>query len=137
MSNSSSKNYKKKLKLLENYNKQYYQNQKPLVSDKEYDELKSEILELEKKYGFNDLKSPSVKVGYKPSKKFEKFKHKVKMLSLSNAFNEEDLINFQKKNINFLALNKNYEFEYSVEPKIDGISASLNYKNGKLIIFEY
>mgnify|MGYP001411753872 CR=1 FL=1 len=133
MSNSSPKNYKKKLKLLENYNKHYYQNQKPLVSDKEYDELKSEILELEKKYGFDDLKSPSVKVGYKPSKKFEKFKHKVKMLSLSNAFNEEDLINFQKKNINFLALNKNFEFEYSVEPKIDGISASLNYKNGNLV----
>ena len=133
MSNSSLKSYKKKLKLLENYNKHYYQNQKPLVSDKEYDELKSEIFEIEKKYGFNDLKSPSVKVGYKPSKKFEKFKHKVKMLSLSNAFNEEDLINFQKKNINFLALNKNYEFEYSVEPKIDGISASLNYKNGNLI----
>ena len=133
MSNSSSKNYKKKLKLLENYNKHYYQNQKPLISDKEYDELKSEILELEKKYGFDDLKSPSVKVGYKPSKKFEKFKHKVKMLSLSNAFNEEDLINFQKKNINFLALNENYEFEYSAEPKIDGISASLNYKNGNLV----
>ena len=133
MSNSPSKNYKKKLKLLENYNKHYYQNQKPLVSDKEYDELKSEILELEKKYGFNDLKSPSVKVGYKPSKKFEKFKHKVKMLSLSNAFNEEDLINFQKKNINFLALTENYEFEYSAEPKIDGISASLNYKNGNLV----
>ena len=57
---------------------------------------------------------------------------KVKMLSLSNAFNQEDLINFQKKNVNFLALNNNYEFEYSVEPKIDGISASLIYKNGKL-----
>ena len=133
MSNSPSKNYKKNLKLLEKYNKYYYQDQKPLVSDKEYDELKSEILELEKKYGFKDLKSPSVKVGYKPSKRFEKFKHKVKMLSLSNAFNKEDLINFQKKNINFLALNKSYEFEYSVEPKIDGISASLNYKNGYLI----
>ena len=97
MSNSPSKNYKKNLKLLEKYNKYYYQDQKPLVSDKEYDELKSEILELEKKYGFKDLKSPSVKVGYKPSKRFEKFKHKVKMLSLSNAFNKEDLINFQKK----------------------------------------
>ncbi len=133
MSNSSPKNYKKKLKLLEKYNKHYYQNQKPLISDKEYDELKSEILRLEKNYGFKDLKSPSVKVGYKPSKKFEKFKHKVKMLSLSNAFNEEDLIAFQKKNINFLALNENYEFEYSAEPKIDGISASLNYKNGNLI----
>ena len=51
------------------------------------------------------------------------------MLSLSNAFNKEDLLNFQK-NINFLALKKDYEFEYSAEPKIDGISASLNYKNG-------
>ena len=133
MKNSLSKEYRKKLSLLEKYNKFYYQNQKPLVSDKEYDELKSEILELESNYGFNDLKSPNVRVGYKPSKKFEKFKHRVKMLSLSNAFNEKDLINFQKKNINFLALDKNYEFEYSVEPKIDGISASLNYKNGKLI----
>ena len=88
---------------------------------------------IETKYGFSNLKSPSVKVGYKPSKKFEKYKHKVKMLSLSNAFDKDDLINFQKKNINFLAFNKNFEFEYSAEPKIDGISASLNYKNGKLI----
>ena len=55
------------------------------------------------------------------------------MLSLSNAFNKNDLINFQKKNINFLTFNKNFEFEYSAEPKIDGISASLNYKNGKLL----
>ena len=54
------------------------------------------------------------------------------MLSLSNAFNREDLINFQK-NVNFLTFNRNYEFEYNVEPKIDGISASLNYKNGKLV----
>ena len=133
MSSSSLKDYKNKLKLLEKYNKFYYQNQKPIVSDKQFDKLKTEILELEKKHGFSDTKSPSVKIGYKPSKKFQKFKHKVKMLSLSNAFNQEDLINFQKKNINFLALDKNYEFEYSAEPKIDGISASLNYKKGKLI----
>jgi len=133
MSNSLLKQYKKKLKLLDKFSKNYYQNQKPLVSDKEYDELKSEILKIEKNHNFTNLKSPSVKVGYKPSKKFEKFKHRVKMLSLSNAFNEKDLINFQKKNINFLALDKNYEFEYNAEPKIDGISASLNYKNGKLI----
>ncbi len=133
MKDTFSEEYKKKIKLLNKYNKHYYQNQKPIVSDKEFDELKNEILQLEKKHGFSHLKSPSIKVGYKPSKKFEKFKHKVKMLSLSNAFNQEDLINFQKKNVNFLTLNKNYEFEYSVEPKIDGISASLNYKNGKLV----
>ena len=133
MKDKFSEEYKKKIKLLDKYNKHYYQNQKPLVSDKEYDKLKNEILHLENKHNFSNLKSPSIKVGYKPSKKFEKFKHKVKMLSLSNAFNQEDLINFQKKNVNFLTLNKNYEFEYSVEPKIDGISASINYKNGKLV----
>ena len=133
MKDTFSEEYKKKIKLLDKYNKHYYQNQKPIVSDKEYDELKNEILQLEKKHNFSHLKSPSIKVGYKPSKKFEKFKHKVKMLSLSNAFNREDLINFQKKNVNFLTFNRNYEFEYNVEPKIDGISASLNYKNGKLV----
>ena len=63
-----SKEYKKKLALLEKYNKHYYQNQKPLVSDKIYDELKNEILAIETKYGFSNLKSPGVKVGYKPSK---------------------------------------------------------------------
>ena len=92
-----SKEYLKKITLLEKYNKHYYQNQKPLVSDKIYDELKNEILAIEKKQGFSNLKSPNVKVGFKPSRKFEKYKHKVKMLSLSNAFNQEDLINFQKK----------------------------------------
>ena len=54
------------------------------------------------------------------------------MLSLSNIFNREDLINFEKKIKNYLNLNPNYNFEYSVEPKIDGISASLTYKNGNL-----
>ena len=63
---------------------------------------------------------------------FEKHKHKVPMLSLSNAFNSEDLHNFEKKIFNYL--NKNIKIEYSVEPKIDGISASLYYKKKKLII---
>ena len=128
------KEYKKKLNLLKKYNKYYYQKQKPLVPDREFDILKQEILELEKKFNFNNTKSPSKKVGFEPSKKFKKFKHKVKMLSLSNAFDKEDLNNFQKKNINYLALDKNFQFEYSVEPKIDGISASLKYKNGEFVL---
>ena len=66
MSSSSLKGYKNKLKLLEKYNKFYYQNQKPIVSDKQFDKLKTEILELEKKHGFSDMKSPSVKIGYNP-----------------------------------------------------------------------
>ena len=98
--NTIKKIYNDKIKLLDRYNKYYYEKQKPLVSDKEFDILKKEILELESKYDYKNPISPSIKVGFKPSKKFEKYKHRVKMLSLSNAFNKEDLVNFQK-NINF------------------------------------
>ena len=76
--------------------------------------------------------SPSLKVGYKPSKIFNKIKHKVPMLSLANAFNELNLKNFEKKIINFLSLKEQSVIEYSAEPKIDGISASLIYKKGML-----
>ena len=94
--------YKKKIKLLNKYNKFYYDNNKPIVSDKEFDILKGEILDLEKKnfYLKNKL-SPSISVGFKPSKNFKKVKHKISMLSLGNAFNEEDLNNFEKKIFNF------------------------------------
>ena len=123
--------YKKKLKLLENYNKEYYNNSKPSVSDNEYDVIKNELLSLEKQYNFlNSKNSPSQKVGYKPSKNFKKVAHKVPMLSLSNAFSENDLNNFEKKILNFLSEHKNFKIFYSCEPKIDGISASLFYKKG-------
>ena len=123
--------YNSKLKVLTNHNKLYYNDSKPIISDKEYDDLKNEILKLEKKYNY--LKNNNVSnipVGHKPSKSFEKFKHKIPMLSLSNAFKKEDIINFEKKILNYL--NQNLKFNYSVEPKIDGISASLTYVNRKL-----
>ncbi len=128
------KEYLEKISLVKKYNEAYYLNSNPKVSDAFYDELKKKILDLEKKYTFlssND--SPSKTVGFKPSKNFQKVRHKVPMLSLNNAFDKEDLINFEKKIINFLSLKKTFEFEYSAEPKIDGISASLFYKNGKFI----
>ncbi len=128
------KNYLKKLKKFNDCNKNYYEKSKPLISDAEFDKLKSEILELENRYNFlNKTNSPSKSVGFKPSKNFYKVKHKVPMLSLGNAFNEEDLKNFEKKIINFLNLENTIRVEYSAEPKIDGISASLIYKDGKLI----
>ena len=126
--------YKKKIKLFNRYNKFYYEKNNPLVDDKKFDDLKTEIQSLEKKN--NHLKnqlSPSISVGYKPSKIFSKFKHREPMLSLSNAFNKKDLENFEKKIYNFLNLNKETNIEYSVEPKIDGISASLTYKKGELV----
>ena len=129
------KDYLKKIQKIVKLNKHYYDLSKPLVDDKEYDQIKEDILLLEQKYDFlADKNSPSKKVGFKPSKNFKKIPHKVSMLSLSNAFSEEDLTNFEKKIINFLDEKKSYEIEYSAEPKIDGISASLNYKDGKFVM---
>ena len=127
--------YKKKIKLITNYNKKYYDTSKPLVTDKEYDDLKNNILILESKYSFlNSKNSPSRVVGFKPSKNFQKIPHKIPMLSLANAFGREDLINFEKRILNFLSKNKDFNLSYSAEPKIDGISASLIYKNGEFKI---
>jgi DNA ligase (NAD+) len=124
--------YKEKIDLIREYNKFYYDENKPKVSDKEYDELKTEILLLENNYDFLKSKnSPSKNVGYKPSKIFKKSQHRVPMLSLANAFEENDLVNFEKKILNFLSESVKFDISYSAEPKIDGISASLIYENGK------
>ena len=99
------KDYLYKIKLLEKYNKNYYDKDSPIVSDQEYDFLKKNTIDLENLHKFlNNKQSPTKTVGFKPSKNFEKVKHKVPMLSLGNAFNEEDLKNFEKKIINFLSL---------------------------------
>ena len=132
--NSLKKKYNSKIKELISNNFLYFEKNKPKISDAEYDDLKKEIIDLEKKYPFLKSKySPSKTIGFKPSKNFIKSKHREKMLSLSNVFSQEDLMNFEKKIINFLNFKKNSLIEYSVEPKIDGISASLTYKNGKLV----
>ena len=98
-------NYKKKIKLINKYNQFYFDKSKPLVSDKIYDDLKKEILVIEKKYTFLKLKnSPVNTVGYRPSKNFKKTPHRVPMLSLANAFSEDDLINFEKKIAKFFTV---------------------------------
>ena len=129
------KRYNEKIHNLVKLNKHYYDLSKPLVNDNEYDQLKADILSLEKKYDFlKSENSPSKVVGFKPSKTFKKVLHKVPMLSLSNAFDEKDLVNFEKKINNFLDQKSFNELEYSAEPKIDGISASLIFKKGKFIM---
>jgi len=125
------KEYLKKIKLFQEYNKYYYDKSDPQITDSEFDSLKEEIIELEKKHKFlKSENSPSKSVGFSPSKNFKKVKHRIQMLSLSNAFDKDDLINFEKKILNYL--NEKISIDYSVEPKIDGISASLTYLNGKL-----
>ena len=130
--NKIKKEYNQKIQNLVKLNKHYYVLSKPLVNDHEYDQIKAEILSLERQYDFlRSENSPSKVVGFKPSKTFKKVFHRVPMLSLSNAFDEEDLVNFEKKINNFLDQKSSNELEYSAEPKIDGISASLIYKKGK------
>ena len=130
----SLKEYKEKIALIEKLNKAYYHNDKPLVSDAEYDEIKKDILNFEKKNPeITDKNSPTKKVGFAPSEKFSKVKHLVPMLSLDNAFTKEDVEDFLKKIKNYLNFEKDTPIELTAEPKIDGISASLIYKNNKII----
>ena len=132
--NKIEKKYLNLIKQIKEHNRLYFDKNNPRISDNEYDKLKINIIELEKKYKFlRSQDSPSKNIGFKPSKNFEKFNHRVKMLSLSNVFSVDDLQNFEKKIINFLNLKNDTNLEYSVEPKIDGISASLTYKNGTLV----
>ncbi len=125
--------FNKKIKILKKHNKLYYSNDKPELSDSDYDNIKNEILELIKKYDFlkKSFKEKNI-VGAPPSNKFKKIKHLVPMLSLSNAFDKTDMADFLKKVNNFLNTN-NDKIELFSEPKIDGISATLIYKKGLLI----
>jgi DNA ligase (NAD+) len=123
--------YIKKTNRLFDLNKAYFEKDNPIVSDLEFDNLKKEVITLSKKYPFlRKLKNIESLVGYKPSSKFEKIKHSKPMLSLSNAFEKKDMVDFKKKIGNFL--NNRSEIQLTSEPKIDGISSTLRYENGKI-----
>tara|TARA_A100001015_G_scaffold311165_1_gene413877 strand:- start:1241 stop:3271 length:2031 start_codon:yes stop_codon:yes gene_type:complete len=125
--------YKKKISILKKHNHYYYNQDKPQITDKDYDDLKSEILLLEKKNNFlKKLNLSQNLVGAKPTNKFKKVLHLQPMLSLSNAFNMDDMKDFIKKINNFLSF-KDRKIQLFSEPKIDGISATLIYENGILI----
>jgi DNA ligase (NAD+) len=127
------KDYKIKIKKLKKYNNEYYNKDNPIISDSLYDKLKTELLDLEKRYPLlKKIESITDIVGAKPLNKFTKIKHLSPMLSLANAFTKQDMEDFLKKTNNFLNLKDN-KFKLFSEPKIDGISATLIYKKGILI----
>ena len=126
------KNYKSKIKNLKFHNDLYFNKDNPEISDQEYDKLKREIIDLENSHIFlKKIDKISNYVGAPPLNKFKKLKHLRPMLSLSNAFGKSDMIDFIKKIYNFLNL-RNLNLEFTCEPKIDGISASLIYEKGFL-----
>ena len=125
--------HKKIIAEIKKHNKLYFDKDNPQISDANYDKIKLEAIELERKYPFLNSSKETLDqiVGAPPSNKFKKIKHLQPMLSLSNAFNKNDMEDFLKKIKNFLNLN-NQNIELFSEPKIDGISASLIYKKGIL-----
>ncbi len=118
-------------KLLLNYSRQYYIFDDPSVSDDEYDRLYQELLDIEREYSeLVTESSPSQRVGAKASKEFKKIVHEKKMLSLENAFNEEDIQNFMNR---VKKLTGKSQIDFMLEPKLDGLSASIVYKDGILV----
>ncbi len=120
-------------KALHYHNYRYYVLDDPIISDSEYDNLLTELKELENKFPeFYDENSPTVKVGGKPLNKFEKVEHKIPMFSLDDGFSESDIKEFDLKVKRFLGVPQSEAIDYSVEPKFDGLSIDLIYEDGKL-----
>ncbi len=113
----------------------YYADDAPVISDSEYDALRQRNNEIERLFPELVLDdSPSKRVGAAPQEKFEKVTHSVPMLSLSNAFNDEDVQDFCDRIRRFLGLDESQELAMTAEPKIDGLSASLRYEHGELVV---
>ena len=115
-------------------NEAYHVRDDPKIDDAEYDRLKARNAEIEAT--FPDLKrkdSPSEQVGAAPAQEFKKVKHAIGMLSLSNAFNEEDVVKFVEGIRRYLGMDEGEPLKFTAEPKIDGLSVSLRYEGGKLV----
>mgnify|MGYP002715850340 FL=1 len=115
--------------LLNQYSYEYYVQDNPSVPDSEYDKLLHELIEIEEKYPeFKSTDSPTVRVGGEAQSSFEKVNHDTPMLSLGNAFNEEDLRKFDQRIRDSIG-----QVEYMCELKIDGLAVSLKYENGRFV----
>ncbi|WP_315802126.1 NAD-dependent DNA ligase LigA [Bradyrhizobium sp. SZCCHNS3002] len=118
---------------LETHDRLYYQDDAPKISDAAYDELRRRFNAIEKRFPeLVSSESPSQKVGAAPSGRFKKVRHTVPMLSLDNAFAEEDVRDFVGRIARFLKLADD-RIDFSAEPKIDGLSMSLRYEGGELV----
>ena len=119
---------------IERHNEHYYQNDAPKVSDADYDALRKRSDAIEARFpGLVTKDSPSQKIGAAPTSRFAKVPHSVPMLSLGNAFSDEDVTDFVDRVRRFLKLNEDDMPAIVAEPKIDGLSLSLRYEDGELV----
>jgi len=116
------------------HDKRYYQDDAPTVTDAEYDALRRRNAAIEARFPELVLQeSPSKRLGAAPARGFAKVRHSVPMLSIGNAFSEEDVTDFVGRIRRFLKLSEDENIAFSAEPKIDGLSMSLRYENGELV----
>jgi DNA ligase (NAD+) len=116
------------------HDKRYYQQDRPSISDGEYDALRVRYTAIEARFpDLRTLESLSLKVGSAPTGRFKKVRHAVPMLSLDNAFADQDVVDFVARIAKFLKLSDDEKIAFSAEPKIDGLSMSLRYENGDLV----
>ena len=128
------KELKKLASQIEHHDNLYYNKDLPEISDSDYDKLRIKNKNLEIEYpGFKLENSPSIRVGSPLKSNFNKVNHVVPMLSLGNTFSNDEVEEFLNKTRRFLKIKQNENMEFVAEPKIDGLSATLIYKNGKLI----
>src|SRR5689334_6452349 len=116
------------------HDKRYYQDDRPSITDAAYDALRARYNAIEERFpDLRTLESLSLKVGAAPSGKFRKVRHALPMLSLDNAFSDEDVVDFVARIRRFLKLDESETITFSAEPKIDGLSMSLRYDGGELV----
>ncbi|MCC0047698.1 MAG: NAD-dependent DNA ligase LigA [Rhodobiaceae bacterium] len=116
------------------HDRRYYEKDAPSVSDAEYDALRQRNSAIEARFpNLKRVDSPTERVGAAPSEKFSKVRHAVPMLSLDNAFNDDDVRDFAARIRRFLRLGEDAVLRLTAEPKIDGLSLSLRYESGELV----
>ena len=139
MKKSKEKEIKKKIiilqKEIEAAKIDYFQNDDPLLSDSEYDSLIKRYIEFKKEYpSLFSNNDKTLNVGTVALSSFNKVEHSTPLLSLANAFNSSDVKNFDESIKRFLGMDLSSDIEYVAEPKIDGLSLSIRYEKGNLIL---